>query len=40
MCCSRSFSPGLSQVIVNQRGWTVDAWRKWIAATLGDALFG
>ncbi len=34
------FSPELFQVMVNQRGWTVDAWRKWIAVTLGDALFG
>jgi AcrR family transcriptional regulator len=34
------FSPELFQVMVNERGWTVDRWRKWIGATLGDALFG
>jgi AcrR family transcriptional regulator len=34
------FSPDLFQVMVNERGWTVDRWRKWIGATLADALFG
>lgn len=34
------FSPDLFQVMVNELGWTVDAWRKWLTQTLGDALIG
>ena len=33
-------SPQLYQEVVRLRGWSVVRWRKWIAETVGDALFG
>ncbi len=33
-------SPQLFHQVVTLRAWSVDRWRKWIAQTLGDAIFG
>jgi AcrR family transcriptional regulator len=34
------FSPELYQVMVSERGWSTERWRRWVGETLGEALFG